>query len=117
MHRKGHALYKRFGGSLSDLHDRAYRRWAGHLARETGILHMALRTRCLAWWRFYQHPIFPLHPKRFGRPFRWEAALEKYYGAVDVDNPVEKNVGWMAIAQDRSTWKAQEEIFAKYSGS
>ena len=44
MHRKEHVLYNRFGGSLSEMHDRAYHRWAGHLARATaGILHMAVR--------------------------------------------------------------------------
>ena len=114
VHRKGHALYKKHGGSLSELHDRAYHRWAGHLARQTScVLRTALRTRCLAWWRFFQHPDLPLHPKRFGRPSRWEGALEKHYGVAADDNPVERDVGWMALAQDRQTWKSEEAKFAK----
>ena len=113
MHKTRHVLYKRSGGSLSELHDRAYHRWAGLLARATaGILQMAVRTRCMAWWRFVQHPVFALHPKRFGQPSRCESALEKFYGVADDDDPIERNVGWMALAQDRHSRKTDEASLA-----
>ena len=114
MHRKGHALCKRFGGSLSELRDRAYHRWAGHLARSpAGILHTAVRTRCLAWWRFFQHPLLPLHPRRFGRPSRWESTLENYYGVSADDDPMVRNPGWLGLAQDRLQWKTSEKEFVE----
>ena len=80
IHRNGYDLYQRLGGSLVHLRSATLHRWAGHLARTPcDLLRTALRTRCLAWWRFVQHPRFPLHGRRFGRPHRWEAQLTFVY--------------------------------------
>lgn len=85
LHRVGLNVSKKCGGDLSALQAQAVHRWAGHLARtKSGLLWMALRTRCLAWWRFFQHPRLPLHPKRFGRPRRWEGQLETKFGKAFV---------------------------------
>ena len=101
LHRFGHELYRRLGGSLVKLRTSKLHRWAGHLARsQDSHLRKALRTRCLAWWRFFQHPTLPLHQKRFGRPSRWEGQMTKVYGEVADDNPESHDVGWMALAQD-----------------
>ena len=106
LHRSGHNLYKRLGGDLDALRRRAKFRWAGHLARcENGILHDILRTRSLSWWRFFQHPTLPLHQGRIGRPQRWEGELEDAFGRAAVDNPLTSNVGWMAAAMERHSWR------------
>ena len=79
LHRTGHNLCNRLRGSLSKVRAARLHQWAGHLARsQEGILRTALRTRCLAWWRFFQHPTLPLHSKRFGRPSRWESQLSSF---------------------------------------
>ena len=114
VHRIGYKLYKRLDGSLVKLRRTALHRWAGHLARTSNsVLRTALRTRCLSWWRFYQHPQFPLHCKRFGRPHRWEAQLEDFYGESKDDVPFEQDAGWMLFAQDRQSWKSMEREFAQ----
>jgi hypothetical protein len=116
-HRLGHKLARRFGGGLQQRRREALHRWAGHLAR-TGQqpLSAALRTRCLAWWRFFQHPLFPLHGRRFGRPFRWEAQLVDFYGEAAGDSPETNNYGWMELAQNREAWRHGAERFAKHCG-
>jgi hypothetical protein len=110
-HRVGHALAKQLGGGLTERRLRSLHGWAGHLARSVGPLRTALRTRCLAWWRFFQHPCLPLHSRRFGRPHRWEAQLTKVYGEVAGDSPMDQDYGWMALAQDRSAWRAAAPAF------
>ena len=44
-------------------------------------------------------------------PWRWESQLADFYGEVAADNPIETNVGWMGLAQDRAHWKLNEELF------
>ena len=106
LHRFGHQLYYRLEGSLVKLRASRVHRWAGHLARsQEGLLRNALRTRCLAWWRFFQHPALPLHSRRFGRPSRWESQMENLYGEVADDNPAVHDVGCIALAQDRAQWR------------
>ena len=107
LHRSGHMLYERLGANLETLRRRTKFRWAGHLARcDSGVLRLALRTRCLSWWRFFQHPTLPLHRGRFGKPVRWEAELEDAFGKASTDNPMAQSVGWMTAAMDRECWKA-----------
>ena len=109
LHRTGHVLCKRLGGSAEDLRQRTKLSWAGHLARTNNAhLRLVLRTRCLSWWRFFQHPVFPLHGGRFGRPVRWESELEERFGRAATDTPLDVNVGWMALAQDRESWRSYQ---------
>ena len=109
LHRTGHMLFRRLGGNLETLRRRSKFRWAGHLARsDSGVLRRTLRTRCLSWWRFFQHPELPLHPGRFGRPVRWEAELEEAFGVARADDPFNQSVGWMGAALDRDTWRQYE---------
>jgi hypothetical protein len=113
-HRLGHSLARRFGGGLIQRRRETLHRWAGHLARaEQQPLKVALRTRCLAWWRFFQHPQLPLHGRRFGRPSRWEAQLVDFYGEVAGHSPLTNNYGWMVKAQNRAEWRHAADAFAK----
>ena len=114
MHREGHHLMRRSGGSINVRRRRMLHQFAGHLARVgVGPLRDALRTRCLAWWRFQQgERAEERHPKRF-RAWRSEDQLEQYYGeGATADSNV--NVGWMLVAQDRELWKSWE---ANYTGA
>ena len=114
LHRLGHRLYNTVQSTLDQRRRINLHRWAGHLARsENPILKLSLRTRCLSWWRFSQLPHVPLHGRRFGKPWRWEAQLEAHYGEASCDNPEAIDCGWMATAADRCTWKAKEAAFAK----
>ena len=113
LHRTGHKLMRQLTASLDGLRLLSVHRWAGHAARlSTGPVRMALRTRCLAWWRFFQLPHMPLHPRRFGKPWRWETQLVTFYGETSSDNPLQANAGWMKSAQDRASWKANEQSFS-----
>ena len=114
LHRRGHDFCKRTGKSLGILRRRRVHRWAGHLARtDHHTLSASLKTRCLAWWRFFQHPHLPLHPRRFGAPSRWESQLEDFYGRAETDDAFNNDVGWMAYAKNRTTWKTMEKDFEK----
>ena len=63
LHREGHQLYTVLGANLREMRALIPDRWV----RDTsGIVRQALRTG--------------LHPRRFGRPTRWEAQLVKHYG-------------------------------------
>ena len=53
--------------------------------------------------------------QRFGRPNRWEAALEVWYGQCQARNPAHGR-GWMAKAQDREAWKQHEVGFVRQRG-
>ena len=115
MHRFGHQLMQRNGGSLSYRRRMALHGFAGHLARSTGTtMAAALRTRCLSWWRFHQEAYkrkrYGLHPRRF-KAWRWESQLEAYYGESSCEH-VADNVGWMLRAQDRDRWRACAVAFA-----
>ena len=114
LHRTGRSWLQRAGGNLEFRRRSRLHRFAGHNARKEGdITAAALRTRSLAWWRFFQSTKALRHPKRFNA-WRWEDQLEQVYGqssSVFIDI----NVGWMAIAQDRQRWRHCEEAFANCS--
>ena len=112
LHRTGHKLMRQMKTSLDGLRLLNVHRWAGHAARlSSGPVRLALRTRCLAWWRFFQLPHLPLHTRRFGKPWRWEAQLVAFYGESSTDDPMQTSVGWMKQAQDRALWKTEERAF------
>ena len=86
----------------------------GHLARlPSSIVSVALRTSCLAWWRYHQARYVSkwdgLHPKRFN-PSRWKSRLALYHGEIEYDD-TSQNVGWMLAANDRESWGAGEALF------
>ena len=81
-HRIGHSIARKLGGGLGERRLAALHSWAGHLARATDPLKTALRTRCLSWWRCFQHSGLPLHSGRFGRPSRWEAQITQMCGEL-----------------------------------
>ena len=86
LHREGHRWLRDFGGGVDVRRRRRLHSFAGHAARSSSEpLRLALRTRCLAWWRFKQARFHckwtGLHPRRF-RAWRWEAQLTYFYGAV-----------------------------------
>ena len=85
--------------------------FAGHLAR-TNIrtAKEALRTRCLAWWRYSQEQGAKRHPARF-EAWRWEEQLTSFYGDA-VSHDAYSYVGWILEAQDRGMWKRLESNFA-----
>jgi len=115
MFRTGHGVLDAHGGSLEVRRRRRVHAFAGHLARQPEDLPgVALRTRCMAWWRFFQKTGGQTHPKRFN-PWRLEEQLVAHYGeaaSVFLDD----SVGWMHQAQTRSTWKTSEELFATSLG-
>ena len=115
MHRFGHQLMQRNGGSMSYRRRMLLHGFAKHLARSTGtVLATSLRTRCLPWWRFHQETQkgerYGLHPRRF-KTWRWESQLEAYYGESSCAN-VGDTVGWMLRAQGRDAWRAGAVAFA-----
>ena len=112
LHRFGHHCMDGIGGSLEVYRRGKLHAFAGHLARmQDGIVSIALRTRCLAWWRAAQsHQIFR-HPARF-HPWRWEQQLEDFFGQARTLF-IDDNVGWMQRAEDRGVWRRTREVFAK----
>ena len=83
FHREGHRLLRKTGDSIKVTQRKLAHRLAGHAARAVeGLLRAALRTRCLAWWRYSQarHECRQsgVHPARF-HIWRWEAALAEFY--------------------------------------
>ena len=55
LHRAGHSWMGKFGGSLNYRRRLQLHSFAGHSARrQAGDVFDALRTRCLAWWRYHQ---------------------------------------------------------------
>ena len=61
-------------------------------------------------------PRLPLHSRRFGRPSRWEAQITQMYGEVAGDNVMDFDYGWMAMAQDRCSWRDAAKAFAQQFG-
>ena len=115
LHRHGHNLLQRSGGGLGSRRMLQLHSFAGHVARsQHPLVRLALRTRCLAWWRYHQrqhHGIrYGLHPKRF-KAWRWEAQLVSFYGECEVMH-IEQNAGWMLLAQCREDWRTRSEGFA-----
>ena len=112
LHRFGHNCMEGVGGSC-EVHRRGkLHAFAGHLARmPDGIVHIALRTRCLAWWREAQSRQIFKHPLRF-HPWRWEQQLENYFGHARTIF-IDEDVGWMHRAQDRCEWRRTRSEFAK----
>ena len=111
LFRTGHDLLAKHGGSLNSRRRQRLHGFAGHLARmEDGVVHDALRTRSLGWWRYFQNHHLIRHPAPF-RAWRWESQLTEFYGEIPTLF-LDENVGWMALAQSRRDWKANEEKFA-----
>ena len=85
--------------------------WAGHVARFTPdrLCLQVLRWRNFAWWRRRQSLISMgfsglRHPQGcFGRPRRWEEAVESC--AVYVSETNSGSADWFSRAQDRDLWK------------
>ena len=113
LHRVGHSWLSSCGGSVDERRRRRLHGFSGHLARATeGLASNALRTRPLAWWRYFQSRSLMVHPGRFNA-WRWEDQLEQVH--VQSCSPfVDDNVGWMGVAQDRDSWRNYENRFAKY---
>ena len=114
LFRTGHKIMDAYGGSLEVRRRQRLHAFAGHLARQPDALPgVALRTRSLAWWRFFQQTGGQTHPKQF-KPWRWEEQLVAYYGeACSVF--VDESVGWMQAAQERGEWKNLQDGLAKAS--
>ena len=55
LHRQGQRFMGQCGAGVRERRRRLLHRFAGHIARTSSLtLVDALRTRCLAWWRYYQ---------------------------------------------------------------
>ena len=112
LHRNGHAILTKFGGSIDYRRRQQLHSFAGHLARASGGLPSdALRTRSMAWWRYFQQTKAFSHPARF-RAWRWEQQLVAHYGEAK-SVFIDENVGWMEEAQHRGSWRIQRDIFAR----
>ena len=114
LHRVGHQWLRQLGGSLDRRRAARVHSFAGHAARNNGsMVHQALHTRPLSWWRYAQARHTSrhdgLHPKRF-KVWRWESQLTAFYGEVPSPDAFE-NVGWLLEAQDRIAWKQSLERF------
>ena len=85
--------------------------FARHLARmPDGMFNAALHTRSLAWWRETQSRKIFKHPRRF-HVWRWEEQLASFF-SESKRLFVDEDVGWMAIARDRSRWRQTTDAFA-----
>jgi hypothetical protein len=116
LHRQGHSFMRHCGGGVRERRLQLLHRFAGHIARmREGVVVDALRTRCLAWWRYQQNRYHSkwdgVHPRRF-HVWRWEAQLTNFYGEVETPN-TQDDVGWILAAQDRDAWRCSETRFAK----
>ena len=112
LFRTGHEFMDAHGGSLEVRRRRRLHALASHLSRQPDDLPgVALRTRSLSWWRFFQKTGGQPHPKKF-KAWRWEEQLAAHYGEV-ASVFVDENVGWMQLAQDRCAWKMSGDAFAK----
>ena len=117
LHRRGHALLASMGNTLDELRLSRLHSFAGHLARTTvPDLSLLLRTRCLSWWRREQvryHSKFDgLHPERF-KCWRWESQLTAFYGEPHLPDD-DRDVGWLALAFDKTFWKENLKNFVAY---
>ena len=112
LHRVGSAWLRRLDGAVNTLRRRRLHSFAGHLARASDDpAGRALRTRSLAWWRYFQGRRLLKHPARFG-VWRWEAQLEEHYGQA-TSLFIDEDVGWMRLAQDRAQWRELQDAFAR----
>jgi len=114
LHRFGHKRLRQLGGGLDVRRATRLHSFAGHAARSCEkLMHTALRTRCISWWRYrqarYHSSHDGLHPKRF-KCWRWESQLTCYYGEVESEDTA-VNVGWMLQAQSRDGWKHSLKAF------
>ena len=108
LHRRGHTLLANMGNTLDGLRLTRVHTFAGHLARSSvPDLSLLLRTRCLSWWRReqarYRSKFGGLHPKRF-KCWRWESQITAFYGEPHLPDDG-TDVGWMALAKDKTFWK------------
>jgi hypothetical protein len=97
LHRVGHNWMRFLGGGVPVRRRLQLHRFAGHCARlGSGLVRVALRTSCLAWWRFQQNRFHSkwhgLHPRRF-YCWRWEAQFADIYGDSEVCDPYTEDVG------------------------
>ena len=116
LHRTGHRWLRSAGGGLDWRRAARVHSYAGHIARTScHLLEVALRTRCLAWWRYNQARYHSrhdgLHPRRF-KAWRWESQLVEFYGDCESSDAF-ANAGWMLKAQSRDAWKASAQAFLK----
>ena len=110
LHRVGHGLLRVHGGSINACRRGKLHSFAGHIARDHGcVASTALRTRSLAWWRFFQTNGAFTHPHRF-KAWRWEQQLVSFYGEAK-SVFIDEDVGWLARAQLRNEWKASGKKF------
>ena len=110
LHRTGHEQLAQVGGANVQRRKKLHS-FAGHLARMTDELPgRALRTKSLAWWRHCQSKGICSHPGRF-KAWRWEQQLMDSYGEANT-LCLDENVGWLAKAQCRSTWRSEQTTFA-----
>ena len=115
LHREGHRLLRAAGGGIQSMRLVLLHRFAGHVARlRPGEIPLALRTRCLSWWRYHQRRYNGrrdgMHPRRF-KVARWESQMVDVYGEVENED-ITVDAGWILEAQDRGAWKAREGAFA-----
>jgi hypothetical protein len=115
LHRRGHSILAQFGGSIDFRRRQQLHSFAGHTARaDDGLPSVALRTRSLAWWRHFQQSGAFVHPARF-RAWRWEQQLVSYYGEAK-SLFIDEDVGWLAKAQQRGSWRSHRDVFAQAPG-
>ena len=114
LHRTGHAVLKQLGSADTQRRKKLHS-FAGHLARmpEEPAGHV-LRLRNLAWWRDCQSRGILAHKCRF-KAWRWEHQLEDFYGQSK-SLFMDENVGWLAYAQCRSTWRDAQKAFSEHTG-
>ena len=112
LHRFGSLWLRKMGGGVNVQRRRRLHSFAGHLARAPGErAGIALRTRSLAWWRHFQQKNLMKHPARFCA-WRWESQLEDHYGTATTMF-LDEDVGWMLFAQNRISWRALQDSFAR----
>ena len=110
LHRVGHQLLGRAGGSMNARRRGKLHSFAGHVARaQNSVASDALRTRSMSWWRQFQSTGAFSHPRRF-RAWRWEQQLTAYYGEAETVF-IDENVGWMEIAQNRDMWRMHRQKY------
>ena len=120
IHRMGHQCMKKHNTSPVNAFHVQKHRMAGHFARleETHTVAKVLHCRDLSWWRQKQQELKVngnkwrgVHPARFAC-WRWEQDFEDTYGIHTREESVHAiNVGWKAIAQERTEWKKLENSF------
>ena len=119
FHKMGHKEIAKYGVDLVVQCRLRIHSWAGHLARATpdNPAAQALRCRGMQWWRWRQAQHAATkdkwtgpHPQRF-KIRRWEQQVSEIYGD-GYSEEVGACTGWLAKAQDRTTWRKLASAFA-----